>query len=318
MEISGNKTEYIKDKARELGFDLCGIAPAGPLKYNEEILRNWVSKGMNAAMEYMARDIEKRADPSKLLPGAKSVIVTGLNYYTEKKQGGGDIPSLSIYAYGKDYHEVIMERLNKLVEYIGQLDKDAFSRGFVDSSPILEKAWASRAGIGWQGKHSVLINNKIGSFFFLGIVLTNLELDYDQPARDNCGSCHLCIDACPVSAINDNNTIDARKCIAYLTINNKAPVDEADAAKLDGMIIGCDRCQEVCPWNRKALPHGHPEFDIPDEIRRMSANDWLNLSKEDFIRLFASSPLKQRKYDVFIKNVTNVTKFLKVNPGCRQ
>lgn len=301
----------IKDKSRELGFDLCGIAPSSLLKENEEVLRDWLASGMNAGMDYMARNIEKRVNPEALFEGAKSVIVTGLNYYTEKKQGGNGVPAISIYAYGRDYHEVIMRRLDILAGYISEISEGSRNKGFVDSEPLLEKAWAMRAGIGWQGKHSLVVNSNTGSFFFLGVVLTSLDLDYDQPAEDRCGTCELCIKACPTGAINSNRTIDARQCIAYLTIDNKTTIPQEDIKKLGGRIVGCDRCQEVCPWNKSATQHTHAEFDIPDELRTMTAADWLKLTREDHKRLFRKSAISRRKYEVFIQNVTNVTKSLK-------
>lgn len=301
-------TGLIRDKARELGFELCGIAPASFLKENEEILREWLGLGMNAGMDYMARNIEKRVNPDALFEGAKSVIVTGLNYYTEKMQGGNGVPSISIYAYGQDYHDVILKKLEKISGFIFENNPGARSKGFVDSEPLLEKAWAMRAGLGWQGKHSIVINNRLGSFFFLGVVLTNLELEYDHPAEDSCGTCNECIKACPTGAINSNRTIDARKCIAYLTIDNKTSIAAGDIDKMEGRIVGCDRCQEVCPWNRSATRHNHPEFEISEELRLMTSADWLNLTREDHKRLFRNSAISRRKYEVFIQNVTNVTK----------
>ncbi len=304
-------TELIRNKAGETGFELCGFAPVSILHENGEILKKWCDAGMNAGMEYMAGNIDKRINPETLLPGARSVIVTGLNYFTERKQGGGDVPVISIYAYGKDYHEVIIKKLGQIADEISALRSGAVSKSYVDSAPVLEKAWAARAGLGWQGKHSVLINNKIGSFFFLGVILTTAELEYDSAAEDRCGSCTLCIDGCPVDAINDNRTIDARKCIAYLTIDNKAPVEKENIEKLGGRIVGCDRCQEVCPWNKIAVPHNHPEFEISDEFRNMTAGDWLNLSEDDHKRLFGHSAISRRKFGVFKQNVTNVTESLK-------
>lgn len=301
----------VRDKARELGFELCGIAPASLLKENEEVLREWLAMGMNAGMDYMGRNIEKRVNPETLFGGARSVIVTGLNYYTEKKQGGNGVPAISIYAYGQDYHDVILRRLDKIAGYINEISDGARSKGFVDSEPLLEKAWAMRAGLGWQGKHSLVVNSRLGSYFFLGVVLTNLELEYDHPAEDRCGTCDLCVKACPTDAINSNRTIDARKCIAYLTIDNKAPIGAEDIYKLGGRIVGCDRCQEVCPWNKFAELHNHQEFDIPEELRSMTADDWLNLTREDHKRLFGRSAISRRKYEVFIQNVTNVTKSLR-------
>lgn len=294
----------------DLGFDLFGVARAVMLDENGGVLKSWLDAGMNAGMEYMTRNNDKRINPDLLFPGTKSVIVTGLNYFTERKQRE-DVPQLSIYAYGKDYHDVILSRLDALLDYIGTLCPGSSGRAFVDSSSVLEKAWASRAGLGWQGKHSVLVNNKIGSFFFIGGIFSTVELEYDQPTSDRCGSCNLCIEACPTKAINDNRTVDARRCIAYLTIDNRVPVAEEDVEKLGGRIVGCDRCQEVCPWNSHAKPHNHPEFEISDELRNMTADDWLNLSKEDHERLFGNSAVKRRKYEVFIRNVTNVTKSIK-------
>lgn len=304
-------TKLIKEKAVNAGFDLCGVAPAGLLEKNGEALKEWCASGMNAGMDYMSRNIEKRIDPSLLLPGVRSVIVTGINYFTERKQGGGNIPELSIYTYGQDYHEVILKKLKVVTDYINELDSASACKAFVDSAPFFEKPWAMIAGIGWQGKHSVLVNDKIGSFFFIGIILTTLGLEYNKPAADRCGSCSLCIEACPTAAINGNRTINAGKCIAYLTIDNKVPVPENEIEKLGGRLVGCDRCQEVCPWNNHAKPHNHPEFDISEELRTMTANDWLNLSKEDYQRLFRNSAIKRRKYEVFFRNVTNVTKSLR-------
>ncbi|HLN21257.1 MAG TPA: tRNA epoxyqueuosine(34) reductase QueG [Bacteroidales bacterium] len=308
-------TTLIKNKAKEAGFDLCGIAPAGILEENASILNEWCASGMNAGMDYMSRNIDKRADPSSLLPGVRSVIVTGLNYYTERKQGGGEVPVMSVYAYGRDYHEVVMKKLQKVIKCISEIDDSTTSRAFVDSVPFFEKPWAVKAGIGWQGKHSIVINEKTGSFFFIGVILTTLALEYDSPAADRCGSCNLCMEACPTNAINKNRTIDAGKCIAYLTIDNRNPVSDEDIEKLGGRIIGCDRCQEVCPWNRHAIHHKVPDFEISEELRKMTSEQWLNLSKEDYDRLFSHSAVRRRKFEVFIQNVTNVTKFLRDGNG---
>jgi epoxyqueuosine reductase len=300
-------TGVIRDKAGELGFDLFGIAPAAILSENGEIISQWCAAGMNGGMEYLSRNIAKRIDPGLVLDGAKSIIVTGLNYYTERKQGGGDIPVVSRYAYGRNYHDVIMEKLNHITAIIGKLDESANSRTFVDSAPVLEKAWASRAGLGWQGKHSILVNRNIGSFFFLGIILTDIALEYDLPAEDLCGSCTMCVDACPTGAINNNRTIDARKCISYLTLEDKTPLDDGMIESLQGRIAGCDICQEACPWNRHAAVHNHPEFDIPEELRSMTSGDWLNMTREDHQRIFGNSAISYRKYEIFIQNVKKVT-----------
>ena len=299
----------IKEKAHDLGFDLCGIAPSRPLKERANVLRNWCSSGMNGEMSYLARDIEKRINPEFLDPDAKSLIVTGLSYYTDKKQTEAGVPILSRYAFGETYHDVIKGKLDKLFAFIKNLEKETKGRPFVDSAPLLEKAWAQEAGLGWQGKHSIVINNKIGSFFFIGILIINLELDCDEPfTGEYCGNCRLCIDLCPTGAINKNRTIDARKCIANITIENRGPVPEEIIPKLEGRVYGCDRCQEVCPWNKDAVPNKNPEFDLPDEIRMMTKEDWINLTKTQFKRLFKGTAIERKKYDPFMLNVTNVTK----------
>lgn len=299
----------IKKKAIELGFDICGIAAARPLNEREEILKNWCSAGMNDCMNYLSKDFEKRINPNYLVPGAKSLIVTGLSYYTDKKQKEPDVPVLSRYAYGESYHTVIKKKLNKLLSYVQTLYPETEGRTFVDSAPLLEKAWAAEAGLGWQGKHSVVINKEIGSFFFIGTLILTTELEYDNPFKEEyCGDCRLCIDSCPTMAINDNRTIDARKCIANLTIENRGPIPEELIPRLGSRVYGCDICQEVCPWNKGAKVHHTPEFDLPEEVLNMTKEDWLNLSKDKFKRLFRGTALERRKYEPFMRNVTDVIK----------
>jgi epoxyqueuosine reductase len=305
-----NLSMLIKEKARTTGFDLCGIAPSKILREHEHIIKNWCSSGMNGEMAYLGQNIEKRINPGLILPGTKSVIVTGLNYYSERKQGGNGIPVISRYAYGINYHDVIKDKLNKILVYIKSIRPDAEGRKFVDSAPVLEKAWAKEAGLGWPGRHSIIINKKIGSFFFLGIILLNIDLDYDHPFNeDHCGTCRLCIDSCPTSAINENRTIDANKCIAYLTIEKKEPISEDSAKKMGGRAFGCDRCQEVCPWNANAEPNKNPEFELSGELERMTSEDWLKLSRDRFNELFKKSAIRRRTYERFMRNVTNVTNF---------
>jgi len=299
----------IKDKASELGFDLCGIAPSRSLKERETVLKKWCSEGMNAGMGYLARDIEKRTDPEYLVPGAKSLIVTGLSYYTDKQQRDPDVPILSRYAFGESYHDVIKRKLDKLFLYIKSIEPGIQGRAFVDSAPLLEKAWAVEAGLGWQGRHSVVINKELGSFFFIGTLILNTELDYDTPVTDeHCGSCRICIDQCPTKAINENHTIDARKCIANLTIENRGPIPEEILPLTGGRVYGCDKCQEVCPWNKDAKPHNNPEFNLPEEIEVMTKTDWINLTEANFKRLFKGTAIERRKYEPFMRNVTDVTK----------
>jgi epoxyqueuosine reductase len=301
-------SELIRKKAGELGFDLCGIAPSRIMIEHEPVLKSWCSAGMNGGMDYLGRNTARRINPEMLFPGAKSVIVTGLNYFTRAKQGGGGIPVISRYAYGINYHDVIISKLNKLIEFIKQYRPDAGARSFVDSAPLLEKAWAREAGLGWPGRHSVVINKRIGSFFFIGIILTGLSLEYDRPVtEDNCRGCRLCIESCPTGAINENRTIDVRKCIAYLTIESKEPVPEKFVPVMEGRVFGCDKCQEVCPWNRSALPGTVPEFEMKPGVRQMTTDDWLNLSEEKFRALFKSSAIGRKDYRIFAENISLVT-----------
>jgi epoxyqueuosine reductase len=297
----------IKEKAGEAGFDLCGIAPSKALTDHESVLKTWCSSGMNGEMSYLGNDIERRTNPGVLFPGAKSVIVAGLNYYTDKLQAVEGVPVISRYAFGADYHNVITGKLNIILEYLCSVNPGTQGKSFVDSSPVLEKAWAREAGLGWPGRHSVLINDRIGSFFFIGIIITDIELEYDIPYKeDHCGHCRLCIESCPTGAINENRTIDARKCIAYLTIEDKNPVNEMIIPKLEGRVFGCDICQMACPWNKSARQHSTAEFDLSSCIRDMTVDEWKNLSQDRFNRLFEKMPVKRRKYWIFYKNVQNI------------
>jgi len=308
MHDGRSVTPLIKEKARELGFDLCGIAKVRPLREHAARISEWVGEGMHSNMQYLARDIEKRTNPSILLPGSRSVIVTGLNYFTNSVQGGNGVPVISRYAYGTDYHEVITARLKRLMEFINGLIPEAEGRAYSDSAPLLEKAWAREAGLGWPGKHSVIINDKIGSFFFIGILLINIELEYDKPfAEEKCGSCRLCIENCPTRAINEDRTLDTNKCIANLTIENRDPVPASIAEKLEGRVYGCDKCQEVCPWNRHASVHDVSEFKIDPELMSMTIDDWKSLQKDKFTKLFSRTPAGRKKYEVFMENVRIVT-----------
>jgi len=312
MNTSAEKplSVLIKEKAHDLGFDLCGIAPSKILKEHEPIIKKWCSSGMNGDMNYLGQNLEKRINPGLLVPGAKSVIVTGLNYFTGKKQGGNGIPVISRYAYGVNYHDVIKVKLNMILEYIKLISPEAEGKSFVDSAPIIEKAWARESGLGWPGRHSILINNKIGSFFFLGVIILNIDLDYDEPfSEDHCDTCRLCIDSCPTDAINENRTIDVRRCIAYLTIESKATIPKDLVPKMENRVFGCDKCQDVCPWNSNAKPHKNPEFELPEEIRQITAEEWHNLTREQFNTLFKRSAIERRTYERFMQNVTIVTKF---------
>ncbi len=311
MSVSADKSisGKIKHEAFSLGFDLCGIARARALDERRDILHEWCSSGMNAGMNYLARNTEKRLDPSLHLEDAKSVVVTGLSYYTDNIQKNAGAPIISRYAFGTDYHILIEKKLEKLLAYTRSICPDATGKYFVDSAPFLEKAWASEAGLGWQGKHSIVINKDIGSFFFIGVLILSIGLEYDNPfKRDYCGNCALCIDKCPTGAINGNRTIDARKCIANLTIENRGPIPEDLVPRLGNRVYGCDLCQEVCPWNRDIKNTKTREFDLPEIIRDMSPDDWLNLTEERFHNLFDKSPVARRKYAPFMKNIETVIK----------
>lgn len=302
--VQNNLSAGIKNKAFELGFNICGIAKSRNLEEYGPRLKDWVDAGMNDIMGYLARDIDKRLNPESLLSGAKSLVVTGLSYYSEKLQKDSKAPVLSRYNYGDDYHEVIKSKLEKLLAWIKSVKPEAQGRPFVDSESLLEKPWAREAGLGWQGRHSILISREIGSFFFIGILVLSLDLDYDPPfTGENCGDCRLCMDACPTGAINVNRTINARKCIANLTIERRGPVPEELVPYLGRRIYGCDRCQEVCPWNKKAKHYKTPEFTINEEVAGMSREDWKNLSREQFSRLLGKTSLARVKYEKLMSNI---------------
>jgi epoxyqueuosine reductase len=294
---------FIRKKTKEAGFDLTGIARARKLTGPKEIFSQWINSGMNGHMAFLERDTEKRFDPDLLFPGAVSVVVTGLSYGGEKKQGGDGVPVLSRYAYGKDYHVVISDKLNLILQYLKEKDPAIDGKAFVDFSAIHEKTWAVEAGIGWQGRNSLVINERSGSFFFIGILLLNAGLEYDEPVPDRCGECRLCIEACPTMAINDNHTIDARKCIAYHTTENKGMIPTELSGKFSGRVFGCDICQEACPWNRKPGADLIPEFRLSAEIQKMSAKDWVGLTPEKFNALFGRSPAARIKYERMMRNV---------------
>ncbi len=298
----------IKKYAAEVGFDLCGFAQARSLEEHRNIIANWTLAGMNGDMAYLGQNIGKRIDPRILVPGARSIIVTGLNYYTEKKQGGNGVPVISRYAYGANYHYVIKSKLNRIISFIKDIHPEASGKAFVDTAPLLEKAWGKEAGLGFPGRHSVLINKELGSFFFLGIIVMNIDLEYDKPAtKDYCGSCNLCVGACPTGAINSDRTIDSRKCIAFLTLESKTSIPDDLSNKLEGRIFGCDRCQEVCPWNKNSKPHSTPEFEIPEEVKKMTAEDWKALTRKDYKRLFKDSVIGRRSYCRLMDNIQVAT-----------
>jgi epoxyqueuosine reductase len=299
-----NLAVSIKKKSLELGFDICGIAKSRSMDEYGPSLEKWVEAGMHDKMGYLSRDISKRLDPVNLFPEAKSLVVTGLSYYSEIRQKDPQVPILSRYTYGLDYHDVITEKLEKLFEWIKGSVPGAVGRIVVDTASLLEKAWVREAGLGWQGRHSIMINKDIGSFFFIGILVLNIDLDHDNPAgKDYCGDCRICIEACPTGAINNNHTIDARKCISNLTIENRGPIPEEMVPLLGRRVYGCDRCQEVCPWNKMAGKNKTPEFAIKEEIAEMSLSDWQNLTRERFDRLFSNTSMRRIRFEKFMENI---------------
>ena len=290
------QTISVKKIAAELGFDLCGIAKAVKLDEDAKRLESWLNKGMNGSMHYMERYFDLRIDPRQLVPGAKSVITLLLNYFPKDKQDA-ETPKISKYAYGKDYHEVIREKLNK---YIGNLKSeigDFHGRGFVDSAPVLERTWAQRGGLGWVAKNGNLINKQMGSFFFIATLITDLDLVPDAPfAKDYCGTCSRCIDACPTDAILPGKVVNGSKCISYFTIELKDMlIPDEMKGKFENWMFGCDICQDVCPWNRFSKPTNEIEFTPLPEILDLSTTEWEMMTEEKFKKIFKHSPLSRSK-----------------------
>ncbi len=297
-------THQIKSFARNLGFSYCGIAHAQRLDADARRLEQWLSKGMQGSMHYMEKFFEMRIDPSKLVPSAKSVITLLLNYFPEQYQQP-DAPRIARYAFGKDYHEVIKKKLNALLGLIKEHIGEVQGRGFVDSAPVLERTWAQRSGLGWVGKNGNLINKQNGSYFFIATLITDLELQYDDPfVKDFCGTCTRCIDACPTDAILPNKVVDGSKCISYFTIELKEKlIPEEWKGKFDNWMFGCDTCQEVCPWNRFADYTNEIEFQPLPAILNFSTIQWEELTEESFKTIFRNSPLKRAKFEGIKKNL---------------
>ena len=302
-KISFN-TDLIKLHAKELGFSFCGIAKAMPLTEDAHRLEAWLSKGMHGGMHYMENYFDLRIDPTKLVPGARSVITLLMNYFPADKQLD-DAPKIARYAYGNDYHEVIREKLKELIKQINIQIGAINGRGFVDSAPVLERAWAQRSGLGWVGKNGNLISKQHGSYFFIATLICDLELEYDSPfVKDFCGSCTKCIDACPTEAILPDKVVDGSKCISYFTIELKeALIPDEMKGKFDNWMFGCDVCQEVCPWNRFSQPTSEIKFNPLPAILNFSSNDWEEMTEEKFKEVFKNSPLKRSKYAGIKRNL---------------
>ncbi len=297
-------TSFIKQTAAQLGFDYCGIAKAMPLDEDARKLEAWLNKGLHGQMKYMENHFELRVDPTKLVPGARSVITLLLNYFPDQQQSS-NAPKIAKYAYGNDYHEVIRAKLNEFLFIIREKTGDIQGRGFVDSAPVLERSWARRSGIGWIGKNGNLITKQNGSFFFIATLITDLELDYDDPfAKDFCGSCTRCIDACPTDAILPNKVVDGSRCISYFTIELKEMLLPQEMSnKFGNWMFGCDTCQDVCPWNRFSKPHSESAFTPIPEILNLSNNEWQAMTEESFRKIFKHSPLKRSKFKGIQRNL---------------
>jgi len=312
LQQSANHTNLIREYAADLGFDYCGVAKAQKLDDDAQRLENWLNKGMQGSMQYMENHFDMRVDPTRLVPGAKSVITLLLNYFPASAQQQDSAYKVSKYAYGEDYHEVIRQKLRTLLQLIRGNIGEVNGRGFVDSAPVLERAWAQKSGAGWIGKSGNLITKTGGSYFFIATLITDLELEYDDPfVKDYCGTCTRCIDACPTEAIMPGKVVDGSRCISYFTIELKDMLIPAGMeGKFGKWMFGCDTCQDVCPWNRFAKPTGEAAFTPLPEILNFTNEQWEDMTEETFRQLFRNSPLKRSKYAGIRRNL----KFLQ-HPG---
>ncbi|MCF8229811.1 MAG: tRNA epoxyqueuosine(34) reductase QueG [Bacteroidales bacterium] len=303
-------SDFIKNWSEENGFLACGIARVHQPDVETERLKAWLKEGKHADMEYMERNLEKRCNPKKLVKNARSVISLLYNYYPVKQLPKDQHYKISKYAYGRDYHKVIKKKLKPLLQKLREESGTQHSRAFVDSAPVMDKVWAMKSGLGWIGKNTMLLNRKFGSFFFVGEVITDLELEYDDAEhKDLCGSCSRCMRACPTGALSKAYVIDARKCISYHTIENKSSdLPDALRSKFENWIFGCDICQDVCPWNRIAKPHQEKDFTPSETLVKMNKADWENLKQDDFEMLFEGSAVKRAKYSGLKRNIHFVQK----------
>ena len=296
------RTAFIKSEAKRLGFLSCGISKAGFLEEEAPRLEAWLQQGMHGEMSYMENHFDKRLDPTKLVDGAKSVISLLLNYYPQQTQRA-DSYQISKYAYGQDYHFVIKDKLKELLFSIRSEIGDVNGRAFVDSAPVLDKAWAAKSGLGWIGKNANLLTQKTGSFYFIAELIVDIDLDYDHAVTDHCGTCTACLDACPTEAIVAPYVVDGSKCISYFTIELKGNLPEDMRGKFGDWAFGCDVCQDVCPWNRFSKPHSEPLFDPHPELLRMTRKDWEEITEETFRKVFKNSAVKRTKFDGLTRNI---------------
>ena len=306
FSTKNKNAQLIKTEAKRLGFLSCGFSKVEFLEEEAPRLEQWLNKNMHGEMQYMENHFDKRLDPRLLVDGAKSVISLLLNYYPHETQSENSY-KVSKYAYGQDYHHVIKSKLRQLQEFISEEIGEVNGRAFVDSAPVLDKAWAAKSGLGWMGKHSNLLTQQIGSFYFIAELIVDLELEYDSPVTDHCGSCTACIDACPTEAIVEPYVVDGSKCVSYFTIGLKNEIPTSVKDKFDDWIFGCDVCQDVCPWNRFSKAHREPLFNPHPELLAMTKKDWEEITEDVFKKIFKKSAVKRTKYSGLERNI----KFLK-------
>ena len=299
-------SKFIKAEAKRLGFLSCGISKAGFLEEEAPRLENWLNQNHHGEMKYMENHFDKRLNPTLLVDDAKSVISLLLNYYPSEIQNT-DSYKISKYAYGQDYHFVIKEKLKELLQTIQTEIGEVSGRAFVDSAPVLDKAWAAKSGLGWIGKNSNLLTQQVGSFYFIAELVVDLDLEYDYATTDHCGTCTACIDACPTEAIVSPYVVDGSKCISYFTIELKENIPQEMKGKMDDWIFGCDVCQDVCPWNRFSKSHNEPLFNPNPELLSMTKKDWEEITEDTFKKVFKNSAVKRTKLDGLKRNI----KFLK-------
>ncbi len=302
MNKTPNYTKLIKEEAKRLGFLSCGISKAQFLDEEAPRLEKWLNKNMHGQMQYMENHFDKRLDPSKLVDGSKSVISLLLNYFPEETQDQNSF-KISKYAYGTDYHFVIKDKLKSLLHFIQEEIGEVHGRAFVDSAPVLDKAWAAKSGLGWIGKHSNLLTQQVGSFYFIAELIVDLELEYDSRTTDHCGSCSACIDACPTQAITEPYVVDGSKCISYFTIELKDNIPTEFKGKFDDWMFGCDVCQDVCPWNRFSKAHNEPLFNPHPELLSMTKKEWEEITEDTFKKVFQKSAVKRTKFAGLKRNI---------------
>ena len=303
IDTKSKYTELIKTEAKRLGFLSCGISKAEFLETEAPRLEKWLNKNMHGEMKYMENHFDKRLDPTKLVEGSKSVVSLLLNYVPSELQKDKSAPKISKYAYGTDYHFVIKDKLKSLLHYIQNEIGEVHGRAFVDSAPVLDKAWAAKSGLGWIGKHSNLLTQQVGSFYFIAELIIDLELDYDTPTTDHCGTCTACIDACPTQAITEPYVVDGSKCISYFTIELKENIPTEFKGQFDNWMFGCDVCQDVCPWNRFSKSHNEPLFNPHPELLEMTKKDWEEITEDTFKKVFQKSAVKRTKYSGLVRNI---------------